>query len=133
MDTEQLTSWRAEVLRVLGVLAESVRCDNNDLVDAAPKTVAAVLRSYDVKHVAFMRELTLVCCPRDYAAVSYLVVGLPMLEGAPPAYGLLERVRPPMASYDEWRGGREMRNLKVVNRIRSSGDSNLGCGSYAVP
>ena len=53
-----------------------------------------------------------------------------MLGWAPPAYGLLERVRPPLASYEEWRSGREMRNLKVTNRIRSSGDTDLDCGSY---
>ena len=44
MYTEQLTTWRVEVLRVLGVLAKSVLCDNIDLLDAAPRRFQ---QSYD--------------------------------------------------------------------------------------
>ena len=60
MSTEALTAWSAEVLRVLAILAESVLCDNNDMLNAAPQTVSAVLRAYQVKNAAFMRELTFV-------------------------------------------------------------------------
>ena len=78
-----------------------------------------------------MREVCFICSPRDYAAVSLLTVGLPMLNWAPPVYGLLERVKPPAATYAEWRAGRERRNQKVLNRIQGSGDHALDLGSFS--
>eukprot|EP00973_Karenia_brevis_P003358 462885-Karenia_brevis.AAC.1 len=48
-----------------------------------------------------------------------------MLGWAPPASGLMPRIKAPEQSLDEWLAGREERNQGLVKRVRSSGDFEL--------
>lgn len=126
----RLNAWRIEVVGALKLLALELSTDEDQMLSLVAEPVGAVLKAYSEKKIAFMREVCFICCPQDYAAVSCLTVGLPMLNWAPPAFGLLERVRPPVMTYDEWRSCRERRNQKVINRIQSSGDLTLDTGAF---
>jgi hypothetical protein len=93
--------------------------------------VKAVLEAYLQKKICFMRELNFVTNPADFAAVACLVVGLPMLGWAFPAYGLMERRRAPANSYEDWKTDCASRNSLLVSRMQSSGDGELDSKSFA--
>ena len=82
------------MVKCLHVLAERVADENGELLSRAPAPVSAVLLACGPKHVALMRELCFVCHPPDATAVASLMKGLPTFGWAPPAFGLLERVKP---------------------------------------
>ena len=48
-----------------------------------------------------------------------------MIGWAPPAFGLMPRVKPPLSSYEDWKSGASDRNARILNRIKSSGDDEL--------
>ena len=99
--------------------------DDESLISQTAIPVAAVLRAYLTKKVAFLREVVFVCMPSDYAATSCLVLGLSMIDWTFPASGLMERVRPPACSYESCKSDCRLRNLKFKARIHKSGDPEL--------
>lgn len=92
--------------------------------------VAAVLGAYSAKKIAFMWELVYVCAPQHYGAVSCLTVGRPMFGWTFPAFGFMERVKPPTSTYETWKANRVERNVKIVARTRSSGDIELDTRAF---
>ena len=119
---KELVLWRFEVRKVLEELAAATLEDDEEFLELVPDLVARVLRAYAVKKLALMRELWFVTQPRDYAAVACLCVGLPMIGWAPPAFGLMPRVKGPAKSYHDWKAEGPSRNAKIVGRIRDSND-----------
>ena len=90
-----------------------------------PTSVATVLSAFGTKNVALMREIAYLCNARDIASPAYLLTGLPMLGWTPGAEGLMQRVRPPSQSVDEFLRDREDRNQKVLTPAKPSGDAAL--------
>jgi hypothetical protein len=88
-------------------------------------SVAKVLEAYGPKNLALMREIDHLCNPDDFQATMWLALGLPMLGWAPPAAGLLSRLRPPEASIESWLEDRCARNSSILQGIRPSGDNVL--------
>ena len=78
-----------------------------------------------------MRELWFLSVPADYSAVAALCTGLPMLGWAPPAFGLLPRVRPPSDTFSSWKATAVARNEKLIGRARASGDGELDAKAFA--
>ena len=95
LDSTQLVEWRGRVVKALEVLADATAAEDQRFLEGVPDLVSRVLAAYSKKKIAFMRELWYVTRPEDYAAVSSLCTGLPMIGWTPPAFGLLPRVRAP--------------------------------------
>ena len=131
LDSGQINAFRHKVCECLQELASCTEEEDKYLITLAHPYVAAVLRAYKMKKVAFMREVCFVCQPEDYAAVPSLLIGLPMLGWACPAFGLMNRVSPPTHTIDEWLGDRIARNMKIIARISSSGDQFLDEAAYS--
>ena len=55
-------------------------------------TVRSVLRAYEPKSMFLLRQFMYICLPEDYGAASCLVLGLPMMGWAFPAYGCFQFV-----------------------------------------
>jgi hypothetical protein len=91
--------------------------EDDEFIRLAPPGVSAVLKAYCVKRVAFMREVVHLCSPEDYAAVSMLVMGLPMLGWSCPAFGLMDRVNHPNQSIEDFTSTRILRNSKIIERL----------------
>ena len=94
-------------------------------LDLVHPLIGKVLRAYTDKNVATMRELWFITQPPDYSAVAALCVGLPMLGWAPPAFGLLFRVKGPVNSYGDWKRGAGARNSSIIHRLTGSNDVEL--------
>ena len=110
MAADELIKWRGEVRETLKILASAVVSDDIVIYKNMNPMVKAVLEAYLQKKICFMRELNFVTNPADFAAVACLVVGLPMLGWAFPAYGLMERQRAPANSYEDWKTDCASRN-----------------------
>jgi len=107
-----------------------LRKEDDEFIRLAPPEVSAVLKAYCVKRVAFMREVVHICSPDDYAAVSMLVMGLPMLGWSCPAFGLMSRVNHPIQSVEDFMSSRTSRNSRIVEKIGPSGDKVLDKLAY---
>ena len=118
----ELNQWRAEVMEAVKQLAAETAAEDEELLDLVPFLVSRVLRAYAVKKIGMMREIWFVAQPRDYAAVACLCVGLPMLGWAPPAFGLMPRLKAPSNSYADWKLECSSRNSKIIGRIQKSSD-----------
>jgi len=130
LSAERLIEWRGQVREALKVLASVVEVDDIEIYKNINPTVKAVLEAYLKKNICFMRELNFVTNPRDFAAVTCLVLGLPMLGWAFPAYGLMERKREPTNSYEDWKTDCASRNSILSSRIQGSGDAELDSKSF---
>ena len=102
---EQLLAWRCKMRGALMALALATSGEDALFLDLVHPLIGKVLRAYTDKNVATMRELWFITQPPDYSAVAALCVGLPMLGWAPPAFGLLPRVKGPVNSYGDWKRG----------------------------
>ena len=127
---ERLVTWRGKVCKALEELALTTASEDRSFLDLVAPNVSAVLKAYSYKNIAFMREVCFLCAPRDYAAISCLTVGLPMIGWTFPAFGLLERVKPPEVMYEVWKEKRQCRNEKVLSRIHKSDDAKLDAEAY---
>ena len=125
-----LNKWRGEVIETLKLLEKEVKKENNEIIERASRTVKAVLTSYKRKNIAFIREVCCVCGPNDLSAVVGMVVGLPMLGWAPPADGLMQRVKEPEQSIEKFVETRISRNMRLVAKASSSGDDVLDKESF---
>ena len=121
---------RKEVTACLYELASLVRCEDDEIIRLAPPEVSAVLKAYCVKRVAFMREVVHVCSPDDYAAVSMLVMGLPMLGWSCPAFELMDRVSHPSQTIDDFASSRILRNSKIIGKLGPASDQILDKLAY---
>ena len=77
-----------------------------------------------------MREIAYVCNSRDLASPAFLLIGLPMIGWAPAADGLMERVKQPEFSVDEFLSDREDRNRRLVEATKASSDPELDDAAY---
>ena len=116
---------RKEMASCLYELASKLNEEDEDIIRLAPPGVSAVLKAYCRKRVAFMREVVHVCSPDDYAAVSMLVMGLPMLGWSCPAFGLMNRVNHPIQSIEDFLSSRTSRNSKIIEKLGPSNDKTL--------
>ena len=92
--------------------------------------IGKVLWAYTNKNVATMRELWFITQPPDYSAAAALCVGLPMLGWAPPAFGLMRRVKGPGKSYDDWKRGGGARDASIMHRLTGSNDVKLDARAF---
>ena len=104
-DDTAMSKRRAEVTAVLRELAEACVSENEELMKLCSPSVVTVLRAIGVKNVAFMREVAFVCGSMDIESPAFLLIGISMLGWAPSAEGLMERVRMPQSSIDEFLTG----------------------------
>ena len=104
--------------------------ENEELMKLCSPSVVTVLRAIGVKNVAFMREVAFVCGSMDIASPAFLFIGISMLGWAPSAEGLMERVRIPESSIDEFLTERESRNAKILKAVKSIGDGELDEEAY---
>ena len=125
-----LVAWRSKVTVLLEDLAAAVAEDDEDIMNEVNPMVKSVLQAYTVKKLAFMRELSYITAPKDFAAIACLAVGLPMLGWTFPVFGMLERSSPPANSYADWKSDCAARNSKVLARIHESGDSELDSRAF---
>jgi len=130
MTTGEVIEWRGKVREALKSLASAVGSDDKIIYMNMNPTVKAVLKAYSQKSISFMRELNFITNPADFAAVSCLVLGLPMLGWAFPAYGLMERIREPANSYEDWKTDCASRNSVLISKIQGSGDAELDSKSF---
>ena len=127
---EALSTWRLDVCDCLQELAAAVHKDDVFFIDNVAPSVSAVLRAYEMKRIAFMREIVYVCAPDDLRSVPCLVLGLPMLGWTCPADGLLPRVSKPDEDLSDWLKDRESRNKKVMASLAASGDDKLDRAAF---
>ena len=112
-------------------LAEVTADDDAHILSLVAPPAGLVLKAYAEKKIGFMRELSFLCVPADYAAVSCLVVALPMIGWTFPAFGLMKRIKPPSNSYADWKSDCVARNSKIIARIQSSGDPELDSRAFS--
>eukprot|EP00959_Pyramimonas_sp_CCMP1952_P342312 7171476-Pyramimonas_sp.AAC.1 len=72
-----------------------------------------------------MRELQFIASTPDWVAVPGLLLGSAMHGWAPPVPGMLPRTKQPTCTVQEFRGGRDPRNAKILRKICPSGDAVL--------
>ena len=72
-----------------------------------------------------MREVAFVTKPQDFGAMSALVVGLPMLQWTFGAHGLMQRLRPPLISMEQWSTDIDQRNRSLIDSIKKPDDDQL--------
>ena len=130
MCADEVKEWRCVVVECLWKLHAECQRENEELFEMASAPVRAVLRAYCEKQVCFMQELAFIVGPSDYAAIPSLMTGLPMVGWAPPADGLMERIKQPETSVDVWLQAREATNAKVLSRVGPSGDDALDKQSF---
>ena len=130
-DLNEINRRRGEVAKLLRQLAEACRPENDELLELCMPSVRAVLLAFGRKNVALMRGIAYVCSSRDVASPAFLLIGLPMLGWAPVAEGLMERVREPECSVDQFLEEREDRNERLLNAIKQSSDPELDEAAYS--
>ena len=128
---EKLISWRRQVCEKLKELADVANPDDSMIFEMLNPSVKAVLKAYDVKKISFMRELNIITMPEDFAAISCLVIGLPMLGWTFPAFGLMERVKTPSNSYADWKSDCARRNSALIGNLKGSGDEVLDFKAFS--
>ena len=129
-DASTMISNRKEIISCLYKLSNMLSDEDDEFIRLAPPGVSAVLKAYCVKRVAFMREFVHLCSPEDYAVVSILVMGLPMLGWSCPAFGLMDRVNHPIQSIEDFTSTRILRNSKIIERLGASKDAILDKLAY---
>ena len=129
-EANEMILWREEVCQALTSLSREVKSDDAEMYDKMNPLVRTVLEAYLKKNISFMRELNFVINPVDFAAISCLVVGLPMIGWTFPAFGLMERLKPQTNSYEDWKADCASRNSLVVAAIQESGDPELDSKAF---
>jgi len=117
-------------MKVLRELEAACKEENDELMKMCSPSVVTVLKAIGVKNVVFMREVAFACGSRDIASPALMLIGLSMIGWAPPADGLMERMRKPEASVEDFLAGREARNAKILKAMKSSGDTELDTEAY---
>ena len=125
MDADAIQEKRAQVVEALQGLANATAVEDEYILSRVHPQVAATLRAYERKNVAFMREVGYVSMPRDYCAIAALVIGLPMIGWTQGAEGLMERIKPPMVGIEEWRRDRPSRNERILGSVTAPDDPEL--------
>ena len=95
MASAELNVRRRRAVEATVNLAKSTLMENDVIFQMIDPRTAVVLKSYAVKNVAFMREVSYVTGSDDQESALRLMTGLPMLGWAPVAEGLVPRVSPP--------------------------------------
>ena len=121
---------RLHAKSALDVLAKTTACENSWLTMCTHANVQLVLGAFGQKNLAFMREVAYVRGTTDDEAAIWLSLGLPMLGWAPPARGLMDRVRTPEVSIDDFLVDRVVRNEDLIAQVKSSGDDSLDRVSF---
>ena len=129
-DDTAMNEQRCEATKVLRELEAACKEENDELMKMCSPSVVTVLKAIGVKNVVFMREVAFACGSRDIASPALMLIGLSMIGWAPPADGLMERMRKPETSIEDFLAGREARNAKILKAMKSSGDAELDTEAY---
>ena len=122
---DELIAKRSEVVSALEQLSAATAEEDELLLSTVHPNVRITLSAYEVKKLAFMREVSFVTSPRDLGAAASLATGLPMLGWTQSTWGLMERWRPPTVSIEEWLEGCESRNMKILRSMKEPEDKEL--------
>ena len=124
-DHVTLNRSRKKVCDALVMLAAATEDEDLQILNMVRPRVRKVLLAYGTKKLAFMREVCNVCGCSDDTAIIGLALGLPLLGWAPPAIGLMSRRREPEYEIEDFLEGREERNVKLIQRIKSTGSDEV--------
>ena len=131
ISTDETRERRNILAGLLRQLAAATMVDNELLLTLVDPSVATVLRAFGVKNVAFMREVAFLVGARDISSPAFLLIGLPMLGWAPGADGLMDRIREPEMSVDEFVSSSADRNKRLLATVRASEDDELDTETFA--
>lgn len=129
-DPSRLNQSRKDVCIALQNLAAAYADEDKAILEYVHPYVRNVLCAYGVKTLAFMREVGDICGCLDDEAIIYLAIGLPLLGWAPPARGLMSRVRGPECCISDFLEKKSERNAKLIKRLGSSGDNEVDVAAF---
>jgi hypothetical protein len=126
-----MASRRSEVSYCIEELACLLESENKRIVGHAHPFINNVLCSGGyVKNISLMREIQLLCGSPDWGAVPYLLTGLPLLGPADPVDGMLKRTVQSQYSVKTFSDSFIEQQLKVLSRVKGSGDDELDKRAY---